>query len=104
MPDHHSDPVGPRRPWSPYRKADQVVVSLEPEDTGTAPDTIAYQNTVPDRAPLPDLGDSGDDWDPIQKVVYLSSVEETELAETLILESRRGALDAEPVQGRSPAG
>ena len=97
MPDQHSDPVGPRRPWSPYRKAEQVVVSLKPEDTAIE------QHTKADQTPLPDLEQSADDWDPVQKVVYLSSVEETEPAETLILETRRGALDADPVQGESPA-
>ncbi len=57
------------RPYSPYRKQDLTVV----------------------------LPDDWQDWDPVMKVEYLSSVEEKDPASSLVLESRRHAIQTERV-------
>ena len=69
MPVHHptNDASKQRRRWSPYRK-EEVIVTL-PDDR--------------------------DDWDPVTKIEYLSSLEETGPGAELILEARRQALPSE---------
>jgi len=84
MPEKHPDTVGPRRPWSPYREEDQVVVSLPATELLGDDPPVAVEDDTTEGA-----------WDPVMKVVYLSNVEEVEPAETLILETRRQAIDAD---------
>ena len=55
-----------RQPWSPYRR-DEVVVQL-PEDR--------------------------EDWDPVMKVEYLTTLEEPAPADSLVLETRHHAIAA----------
>ena len=66
------------RQWSPYRKS---VSSL-------AVVTLADPVIIVDDA---DRGENAEDdnWDPAMKVEYLTTVEETDLADELILETRR---------------
>ena len=57
------------RPYSPYRKEDLIVV----------------------------LPEEGEHWDPVMKVEYLTALEETALAQSLILETRRQAIQSDPI-------